>query len=261
MATGRTVSKHSRFYADGYDLSGYVRSFGPLAMEVEAGADAALTDEVKNVLPGVATLGIGALNGFFDNTATSGLHVVANGAGVKRVVMAPIGVQAAPAQGDPVFVGEFEQLDYAAQPEANFVVASIPFGMSANDGAIKAYTKPWGVLLAAKSARTAVNSSAGVDDYGAATAFGGFLCYQLFTSNGTVTLKVQDAATNADGSFADLSGATSGSLNASVTPAAGIVALGATATVRRYLRWQLVFGTATTATFALAFVRSLYAGN
>jgi hypothetical protein len=34
-----------------------------------------------------------------------------------------------------------------------------------------------------------------------------------------------------------------------------MVALAATAAVRRYIRWQLAFGTANTATFALAFIR------
>jgi hypothetical protein len=71
-----------------------------------------------------------------------------------------------------------------------------------------------------------------------------------------LTLKVQDAATNSNGSFSDLSGATSGSITAAVTPQSGMVALGTTATVRRYLRWQLVFGTATTCSFTAAFIRN-----
>jgi hypothetical protein len=82
--------------------------------------------------------------------------------------------------------------------------------------------------------------------------------YQVFAGNGTATLKVQDAATNTNPSFADLSGATSGSVNCA-TPSAGVVAISTTATVRQYLRWQIVFGTATTVTFALAFVRATYA--
>ena len=45
----------------------------------------------------------------------------------------------------------------------------------------------------------------------------------------------------------------------SVTPASGMVAISTTATVRRYLRWQISLGTATTATFALAFIRNAIA--
>lgn len=256
MATGRTVARWARVYADGYDLSGYARTLGALGQEFDAPNGAALADEVQGALIGQAMLSIGTINAFFDNTATLGLHVVANGAGVKRVVMIPLGVRGEPAQGDPVFIGEFEQLGYSATPEQNgYVVANIPFGNADAVAAHLAYQKPWGTLLHAKGAETAVNAATGVDDNGAATARGGFLCYQIFSSDGTVTIKVQDAATNSDGSFSDLSGATSGSQDASATPKSGIVALATTATVRRYLRWQIVLGTANTVMFALAFVR------
>lgn len=256
MSTGRTVKRYSRFYSNGYDLSGYTRQFGPLDVEFEIGADAALSDEIKAVLNGHASIKIGELSGFFDNTATAGLHAHASDGYGLRTIMAAIGIRNAPAQGEPVFAGIFEQLAYKAVPETGFVVASMPFGNESILASMQ-YENPWGVLLAPNAARTAVNSSTGVDDWGAQTTFGGFMCYQLFASNGTVTLSVQDAATNVDGSFAALSGATSGSINASVTPAAGIVALSRTATVRRYLRWQLAFGTASSATFALSFHRAV----
>ena len=76
--------------------------------------------------------------------------------------------------------------------------------------------------------------------------------YQVFSGDGTASIKVQDASTNSDVSFADL--LSSGSVNFS-TPKSGIVALAKTATVKRYVRWQIALGTATTVTFALAFVR------
>lgn len=254
MATGRTTPNWLRVYADGYDLSGYANQVGPLMQEFGFDTFRAFTDEVLNGLNGHADLGIGTLNGILDNS-TSGLHEVANNTLAKRVCMVAVGIRAAPAQGDPAYCGEFEQGGYQAVPaDEGLVAVSIPFRKASGVGSHLAYDKPWGTLLHAKGAETAVNAATG-DDKGAATARGGFLCYQLFSSNGTVTLKVQDAATNADGSFADLSGATSGSITAAVTPKSGIVALATTATVRRYLRWQLVFGTATTATFALAFVR------
>jgi hypothetical protein len=93
-------------------------------------------------------------------------------------------------------------------------------------------------------------------DNGAASAKGGIFAYQLFSSDGAVTLSIDDAAANTgDGDFAALSGATSGELDASSAPVSGMVALATDATVRRYIRWQAAFGTATTATFALAFIR------
>lgn len=261
--TGRTTIKHTRFYADGYDLSGYTRSYGPLTWEYATAEDAALTDGVKGALPSTAQLGVGTLNGFFDNTATSGLHVLTSGAGVLRNVMIPWGMRTAPVAGDPVYVGQFVQDGYMAETDANWMYASVPFGMASTLTPVRGlYSKPWGVLLNPSSAKTGANTAVGIDDWGAATAFGGYMSYQLFAvaGTGTVTLKVQDAATNLNASFADLSGATSGAIAHTAVPTAGIVTIGVTATVRRYLRWQLVFSGITSATFALSFTRSLAAG-
>jgi hypothetical protein len=254
MTTGRTILKHTRFYADGYEWSGGLRAIGPLQNTYDETDLTTILDAVKGYLPAHSTLGIGTLNGVLDNTATTGLHILASGAaGTKRTVMVAIGIQAAPAQGDPVYLGEFEQQGY--YQEGPYV--SIPFALPSETSTTLLYSKPWGWLLHANGAETAVNTAVGIDDIGASTAFGGYLCYQVTAGNGTATIKVQDAATNANGSFSDLSGATSGSIDCS-TPKYGIVALGRTATVRRYLRWQIVLGTATTVTFCLGFVRATF---
>jgi len=253
MATGRTTKKWARFYADGYDLSGDVRDFGPLLWEYGAPMEAALSDYVKSTLPDTCNIGVGALNGFFNNTDAA-LHAVMKGAGTIRTVMTAHGIRAIPAAGDPVFCGQFEQLSYQGQP-AEYIFANIQFGSASAVASTLEYSKPWGTLIHANGAETAVNAGTGIDDRGAATALGGVFCYQLFSSNGTVTLSLDEASINTDINFAALTGATSGSINASVTPAAGMVGLGMTAAVKQYLRWQLVFGTATTATFAVAFIR------
>jgi hypothetical protein len=250
--TGRTVLKYSRVYIDGYDMSGYSRNFGPLKCEYEEAMDDAVTLAVKAFLNGQASIGLGTLNGLFDNTATSGLHVVMNGAGGKRNVMIPIGIQAVPAMGDPVFGGQFLQTAYTAGPSNNPVTASIPFANTAVTASNLTYANPWGVLLNALSARTAANTSTGVDEV-AQTTRGGWMMYQVTAGNGTATIKVQDASTNSNGSFADL--LSSGSINCAA-PISGVVALANTATVKRYTRWQIALGTATTVTFALAFFRS-----
>lgn len=259
MATGRTIQRYTRFYAHGYDLSGIARTVGDLKWEFDAPLEAALTDNIKNVAAlGQCSLSPGTLNAFMDD-ATPGLHTVFNPiGGTGHTVMIPIGIRGAPAQGDPVYAGYFEQLGYAAKTENGYAVVTIPWGEADAQSAILGYNKPWGILLHAKGAETGTNSATGVDDNAASSSYGGFMCYQIFSSDGTVTIKVQDAATNTDVSFADLTGATSGVVDASSTPVAGLVALGRTATVRRYLRWQLVLGTANTVTFALSFHRALF---
>jgi len=248
----RTHLKHVRVYVDGYDLSGYERTVGPLAHTYDTSPDAAMSDGSKNIVLGQADIQAGALNGFLDND-TAGAFALAKTQSTRNLLVA-IGVGAAPAQGNPIFAWKFEQTAYSVEGGSGFVSANIPFG-GASYSSTLTYSKPWGYLLHASGAETAVNTAVGIDDIGAATTAGGIFVYHLLSSNGTVTLKVQDAATNTNPSFSDLSGATSGSITAASTPTSGMIALGTTATVRRYLRWQLVFGTASTATFVTAFIR------
>jgi hypothetical protein len=261
MATGRTVSKWTRVYADGYDLSGHTRSIGPLAWEHDEASLVSVTDGARGVLPNVCKIGLGTLNGVFDNTDTTGLHVVANGAGVMRTALVPIGMRAAPAQGDCAFMGQFEQGNYVEADDGGSAVVTLAFDTWSVRASSLLYGKPWGWLLHAHGAETAANTAVGIDDLippATSSARGGYMVYQLFASNaaGTVVVKVQDAATNVDGSFADLSGCTTSAIGFASIPSAGLVAISPTATVRRYLRWQIVLaGGMTTVTFALGFVR------
>jgi len=249
---GRTVLKHSRAYVDGYDMSGYTRSFGPLEVAFDEHGETALTDGVKNVLPGNARISMGTLNGIFDNTATSGLDVIMNAGTGTRDVMLPIGFRAAPAAGDPAFCGQFEQLGYMEEGEGMLTV-SIPFGMASAESTTLLYDKAWGLLLHANSAETGANSTAGEGiDNGAATALGGIFVYQVFSGDGTATLSVDDSAD--DSSYSALSGATSGELDMSNVQS-GMVALAVDATVKQYLRFQIALNGASTVTFASAFIR------
>jgi len=255
MATGRTVTKYSRFYMDGFDLSGDVRTFGPLAQTYDEHTEAALSDECKNALLGHPLVSVGTLDAFMDNTVTTGLHIVAAGAGVVRNVMCPIGIRAAPAIGDPVFMGQFEQLGYQQSGEG-YVGVTIPFGPWSGRPTSYAYDQPWGHLLNPLTARTAANTTtgSGLNDNGASSALGGYMMYQVTSGTGAVTISIDDSAD--DSSYGALSGATTGEIADASVPQAGIVALGKTATVKQYLRWQLAAGGGfSTVTFALAFVR------
>lgn len=255
MATGRTVNKFTRVYLDGYDMSGYSRTVGPLGTTFDEAELTALSDGPKGYLPNHCNLSFGALNGIFDNTATSGLHVVASGAGTKRTLTAAIGVKAIPAQGDPVFCGQWNQKAYQASDDGGAVVATLPFETWPSDAASLLYQKSWGTLLHANSAVTAANTAVGVDDYGAATTLGGYMVYHVLAGDGTATITVQHAATNADGNFANLGGCTTGSVDFSTVASGMVGTTTRTTSVSRYLRWQIALGTATTVTFVLSFVR------
>ena len=257
---GRTVSKYIRCYVDGYDMSGYSRTIGPLLWEFdEADLTAQMGDSVRGYLPNLCNMSPGTLNGVFDNTATSGLHVIASSIQSERVVTVAIGDRAAPAIGDPVYCGQPVQLSYHAEEDGGAVTAAIPFGMweAAN---LDGYPKPWGNLLHTLSAATAANSSGtGVDQIGASSAKGGYMVYHVTAASAaghTATIKVQHSADEVDGNYADLGGCTTGVVNVGTAPISGIIPTTAkTTTVNRYLRWQVALGTATSVTFALSFVR------
>jgi len=229
---------------------------GPIGISFEEAEGVAFSDPIVGAFPDQGMVQVGTLNGIFDNTASTGLHTVWNTAGVKREIMIPIGIRAAAGEGDPVFVGTFEQLGYMATPTAGQLVSvSIPFGAWALNATSLQYSQIWGLLAHEKSAETGANSGTATIDFVAQTTAGGYMAYQMFSSDGTATIKIQDAATNSDGNFSDLVSA--GELDASSTPKAAIVVLGKGATVERYIRWQLALNSASTVTFALAFVRGI----
>lgn len=250
----RTHLKHVRAYMDGYDLSGYERVVAPMSQTFDVAPESALSDGVQNIIMGRGMVQMQNYNGFLDND-TAGAFALSNAGNGTRNVLIAIGVNAAPAAGNPIFAWKFEQVGYSVEQGNGFVAANINFGDSSYAAPLM-YSTPWGVLLHASGEETAANTGTGVDDFGAQTTKGGIFVYQLLSSDGTVTLKAQDASSNLDGSFADLSGATSGSIDASVSPKSGMVSLSATATVKRYLRWQVSLGTATTATFVCGFIRN-----
>lgn len=250
----RSLNKNNRVYVDGCDLSGYARTIGPLAWTFEEAVDDPMNASIKGAWPGMGTVGVGTLNAMFDNTATSGIHAVLGGAGVKRTVLVALGMEAAPASlTSPCFGGQFLQTDYIATPADSPVALTINFANTAQTASNMTYCSPWGILLHALAAETGASTATGHDG-GASTAKGGFMVYQVTAGNGTATLKVQDAATNTNPSFADL--LTTGSISCAAGTS-GIVALSNTATVRQYTRFQIALGTATSVTFALGFFRNL----
>ena len=249
----RINDKFTRLYSNGVDISGYANAVGSLDWTYAASPNAAFSDAVFNAIAGKVTISAGTINAFLDND-TAGLLNQVKTVTDNYNLMVAFGTNAVSVAGDPFFAWKFEQTDFQAGGGEGFLPVTIPVGNASYAGVLT-HSKPWGVVVHPKGAETAVNTATGIDDRGAASALGGVFVYHLFSSDGTVTLKMQDAATNADGSFADLSGATSGSIDATTTPVSNMIALSTTATVRRYLRWQIVLGTASTCTFVCGFIR------
>ena len=251
---GRTVPRWVRCYVDGYDLSGYSRTIGPLKHEYEeADLTAQMSDAVKGALPNLCSISPGTLNGMFDNTATSGLHAVTS-TPASRIVTIPIGIQAAPLAGDTCFNGQFIQLGYQGEIAGPSVYATVPFGEWDVANELN-YDQAWGKMVHVKAARTAANTGDNDVDGAAATTAGGYMVYHVFAGaggDGTATISIDDSAD--DSAWTALDDATTGEI-VCTSVQKGIVQLAVGATVRRYLRWQLSLNGATSVTFAIAFVR------
>jgi hypothetical protein len=248
-----------RAYVDGYDVSGYSRSVDTCGITMGEVDLTTFTDGVHGFLPGTGEIMCGKLNTVLDPLATVTPHSILSGGLGLRTVTYAFGDRAAPAQGVPVFTGQFEQVSYDAADDGGAIVATIDFKPTAR-GLTRQYFNPFGVLLHPMGAETGANTATGVDDtaIAASTLRGGYLVYHVnaFATAGSFVVKVQDAATNVDGSFADLAGATTGSLSTGTIPCHGAIAIGNGATVRQFLRWQIVLTTTTSLTFALSFVRA-----
>ena len=252
---------YTRCFVDGYNMSGQTRQIGEVGVTCEAPMDAALSDAVMNVTAlGRASIKFGPLNAFLSPTAaaTKGMYELANSGRGQRNVIAAWAAAAEPTLGDPCFAWMMEQMTFTQAASAALIAVNAAFPNASYAGELN-YSNPWARLLHGSTAETTVNAAAGLDDNGAtASASGGLLHWQILSSNGTVTVKMQDAtASNLDASFADVTGATSGSQDASTTPKSGFVQLATNAAIRKYLRPQIVFGTATTVTYIMAFSRAL----
>jgi hypothetical protein len=264
MATGRTNKRYARVYANGYDLSGETRDFGDLEWNADVSTDAALNWEVKGGLPGQSTIVTPPINTFFrfDTTPASSPHDWLNGMNFNLVkVLITSGIRAAPALGDPAWLAVHYQTSYKVSGGDSMMYANVEYGPSFLDGNASPvnlnFDMPWGWLLHPQGAETAASTAIGVDDFGAQTAKGAWMMAQIFSmaGSGTATIKVQDAATNTNPSFADVTGLTTGAVADTAAPTSIVAQTATNATIRRYLRFQVALSGVTSVTFALAVAR------
>ena len=263
MTRGRIRLIDRRLYVDGYNLSSELRTIGSLDQNFDKATDDSVLLPVKKTWPAQGDITPGTANMLFDNTALTGTHIVLPTAGGMRNLALLQGIQAAPAAGDPAFIGRFPQLAYKTADANGLVAANIPWGSASGDTLIGNYATPWGIILHAESAEVGANTSVGFDlqsYFGTGTIKGGYMGYHVTagagTGNITAAIKVQHAATNADGSFTDL--LSTGTINLGsggvFSRAHGFVALAYGAAVSRYVRWQISFTLATSVTLLLVFV-------
>jgi hypothetical protein len=254
----RTLQQYSRIYVGGYDLSGYTRQLGDAKWSFESETEVALTEAVKGVQGGFGQAEISPPNitAFLD-TVAGGIHEIFNGAaGTMKIVTVAIGEMAIPAAGNLIFTGSFPLNNYNKVDGKHAVSVVLEFSKTQISGAELAYPVPWGVLLHASGAETAVNGGTCSHDNTVATTAGGFGVLQVLAGNGTATFTIEHSATNTDGAFDSTGAIITFAGTAAATPFAEIKKTATkTTTIERYTRWQVALGTATTVTFIMGLVR------
>ena len=265
----RTNKKWIRIHVDGIDISGYVRDAGTLNDQTEAVNDACITDAVKNAILGQTTISCGPLNAVLDNDGAAypaGLFSSFGTAGTLHYTTVILGTPNGPNLNDPFFSWYLAETAFQ-QTAGSTGFVSVSLALDKGSSGLTGYDNPWGFVLHPKANETAVNSANTplVCDWGSVpVALGGLFVYHLFSATaagaGTVVLKMQDSLDGST-SWADVTGATSGALttNITTTPVGGMVPIGTTLQVKRYTRWQLVFGGGTPPTganFFAGFIRN-----
>jgi hypothetical protein len=257
MAQGRSLPDFERVYMDGYDLSGYAIETGEHGVDFNPAAVKTLADGITGSLPRKPSAMLGPIVGVFDNTPTSGLHVLSvAGIASRHNLMVARGVRADPAFGDDVFCAPMLLTGYKANGRDGIAAARLDWAGPDVVAGLN-YGRFFGHLLHEFKSEAGANAADTNVDNGAASAAGGWLMYHIYsiTGAGTVTVSIDESSTGNSG-WAALTGATSGAIATASAPTSGIVQLATTAAVKRYLRWQLALGgSATAAVFALGFMR------
>jgi hypothetical protein len=262
MASGRTLQRFTRFYQNGYDLTGETRAIPALGAQAEALIDSGLNWEIQGGLPGRAAITTPRISTIFrvETDAADSPYDWITGMNNQLVqqLITP-GLRAAPAMGDPAYMAVQQQLPAKLAWDAPLLTTTLDYAPTWFDGNAGAgmmnYAEPWGVLLHPMGAETAASTATGHDGE-AATTHGGWLLVQVqsMTGAGSVTFKVQDAASNLNASFADVAGL-SVSIASTAVPGSAVAQAATSATIRQYTRFQIVLTGVTSVTFALALAR------
>lgn len=255
MPTGRSVIDFEKVYIDGFDMSGYTSDPGERGVEYARHDLPVIGDVIKGGLVGKPDVVFGPLNGVFDNTAGSGISILADAAkGTRRNVMHMRGVRGAVGVGDDAFCGPFLQTVHKTG-FGDLVTAKLEFAYDATAGLN--YDEFFGNVVHLFASETGANASNTPNvNNGAASAAGGWMAYQILSitgAGGTATLSIDDSANGT--AWTALSVSTTGAVAQASAPTAGFIQLATNATVRQYLRWQLSLSVSTACVFALAFMR------
>lgn len=241
---GKTQSKFTRLYVDGYDLSADGNS-AEWGLDIPEVAQIGFSDSIQEHLAGVPKAS-GNVKLWYDD-AVGGSYTVLKNPAPRHIVYA-YGQQAVPAVGNPVVAGRFLQKKFTVDIAlAGALGITIPF--PSFDSGARLLNNIYGYLLHANAQETATFSGATVDCL-SSSAWGGVGYLQVLVAGGVWSLIIEHSANGS--SWATLLTFTA---NGSAITAEQKAVSG---TVNRYLRAS---GTRTSGNVNLvaAFVRGLAA--
>lgn len=236
-------SKNVAIFANGYDVSNYLRNFQAANSAPELDSTT-FQDTARTFVPDFADGNL-SLDGWYSvdlvnlNTAEEVFKTALGAASAQVITVCPEGLGTLGLRA--LLQSAVENQHNVASPAGGLITTAAQFRGPLNHG----------VLLAPKAARTTTGNLSSVDN-GASSAYGGVAHLHVFAKAGTtpsITVKVQHSSDNS--SFADLI-----SFTAATDITSERVVLANTTTVNRYLRAQYtISGTTPSFTFALAFAR------
>ena len=192
MATGKTNVRWLRMFVDEIDLSGDSRQVGTFGVTYDTANVEGWTASVKHVTFGQVSHILTGYQAVFNNTVLLGSHIELS-AVEEYVVSVLLGIQAAPAVGDPAFLSSFEQVSYVVDGEGPVLITA-DFAKAITD---QDHEKAFGVVLeAGDTSRSATLTGANVDNLGSSANGAMAHLHVTVSSGGSWTMKVQDSPDN-----------------------------------------------------------------
>lgn len=233
------------YWVGGYDLSGDTNSLGKISGGPALIDVTSINESAYERLGGIRNGGIDWVSYFNPTNA----HVALSPLPTADVICT---YARGTTLGNPAACMVAKQINYDPTRAAN---GSLTFAVATESNG---FGLEWGVqLTAGLRTDTAATNGTGVDQTTVSTSFGFQAYLQVTALTGTdVTVKIQDSADNV--TFADLAGG--GFTQVTAAPATQRIAVGGTATVRRYVRAvTTTVGGFTSATFSVVLVRNTVA--
>lgn len=188
------LTRYTRVFVGGVDLSGDVRTFSSLDDTFTEAATWGLSDSVYNYLSsGERMVGIQGYQALLNDTAVTGAHTVLSAGGSTHLVTVLFGGGGEPAVPDPAYL--LPAVNLAVTISINEKMATLTGDMMASSG--DSAGAPWGVTLA-NGALTATTEGASHDNAAATTGGWQASLHITVSSGGEWEYKIQHSTNDSD---------------------------------------------------------------